>query len=42
MSHLRDIQKLRQTKQVNQHQFSHRFSQQNPSEIYNLNFEKFG
>lgn len=38
MSHLRDIQKLRQTKQVNQYQFSHRFSQQTPPDIYNINF----
>jgi hypothetical protein len=38
MSHLRDIQKLRQTKQVNQNQFGHRFSQQNPPDIFNLNF----
>ena len=41
MSHLRDIQKLRQSRNpqtINQI-YSHRFSQ--PIDIYNINFDKY-
>jgi hypothetical protein len=41
MSHLRDIQKLRQSRnpQTNNQIYSHRFSQ--PTDIYNINFDKY-
>ena len=41
MSHLRDIQKLRQSRnpQTTNQIYSHRFSQ--PTDIYNINFDKY-
>ena len=41
MSHLRDIQKLRQNRTPYQQGFTYRFSQpQNQTDIYNVNIEK--
>jgi hypothetical protein len=42
MSHLRDIQKLRQTRNNQQVVFTTRLSQQNPPDILQMNFERFG
>jgi len=40
MSHLRDIQKLRQTRNTQQIVMPSRFSQPSPIDIYNINFDR--